>query len=82
MEVEDLKIKLESFLREAENIREGRDAEVKKVKSSGGYIKINVSLSRRPNTTGVDLAVLRCYLELNKIPDGERDRKRQKDRRG
>ncbi|KAM9427904.1 outer dense fiber protein 2-like isoform 1-T3 [Salvelinus alpinus] len=32
MEVEDLRIKLEGFLREAENIREGRDAKVKKVR--------------------------------------------------
>lgn len=39
MEVDDLRVKLESVLRETENIREGREAEVEKVKSSVGYIQ-------------------------------------------
>lgn len=44
MEVEDLKIKLESFLREAENIREGRDAEVKKVGRQGEKMRSSMDM--------------------------------------
>ncbi|XP_023865735.1 outer dense fiber protein 2 isoform X2 [Salvelinus sp. IW2-2015] len=44
MEVEDLRIKLEGFLREAENIREGRDAEVKKVERQGEKMRSSVDM--------------------------------------
>uniref|UniRef100_A0A4W5PRQ5 Outer dense fiber protein 2-like n=1 Tax=Hucho hucho TaxID=62062 RepID=A0A4W5PRQ5_9TELE len=44
MEVDDLKIKLKSFLREAENIREGRDAEVKKVERRGEKMRSSMDM--------------------------------------
>ncbi|KAM9427907.1 protein BCAP-like isoform 2-T5 [Salvelinus alpinus] len=44
MEVEDLRIKLEGFLREAENIREGRDAKVKKVERQGEKMRSSVDM--------------------------------------
>lgn len=38
--VDDLRIKYESLLREAEDIRGGKDAEVKKVKTSVRYVQL------------------------------------------